>query len=88
MGYLVQRDDLPFARGLAGEQAKLARQAVAPVGRNLDLHQIVAYLRALRGVNQEEIDVPDDGCEEIVEVVRDSPRQLTERIHFLHLKEL
>ena len=85
--HLVQVDDLGCSRLLAAEREQPLRQITGPVGCDADLPQVGAELLVVAGPAQGELAVAHDRNEEVVEVVRDSARELPDRLELLRLPQ-
>ena len=70
------------------EREELLRECGRPLRRLMDLLDVVAATVMLGKVRQQEIGVPADRGEDVVEVVRHAARQLPDRLHLLGLPEL
>ncbi len=66
---------------LAGERRRAVRGAV-------DLQHVEPALVVVADRPQQQLGVPDDGREEVVEVVGDAAGELADRLHLLRLPEL
>src|SRR5205823_3247159 len=73
---------------LATEGKQLARQVGGPLAGRIDLLQIVFRLPIEVLLIQDQVGVPHDNREDVVEIVRHAASQLAERLHFLRLPEL
>lgn len=73
---------------LARESQQLPHKVRRAVGVLLDLHDIGKGWIACLMTQKKKIAEPDNGGEQIVEVVRDAARELSHRLHLLRLHEL
>ena len=76
------RDDLPPAEG-----QQLSGQAGGAAGRALDLKDTAPRLSAQVRIRGEERGIPQDGRQQIIEVMSNASRQLTHGLHFLRLAQ-
>ena len=83
----VQVEDPRLQHLPAAEREQLARERGRAVGRPLDLLGVPAQLRVGRAADQE-LAVPGDRREQVVEVVRDAAGEPADRFHLLRLAQL
>ena len=85
---IVELQRLRPQRLPARERQQLANQARRPVGVLLDLHDVLKGRIRRPVIGEQQIGVTDDGGQHIVEIVRDPACELTDRLHFLALREV
>ena len=85
---VLQVDDGRPQRLLAREGEELPHQRRRPVGVLPDLHQVAMLHVGHVVAHEQQVAVPVDGGQEVVEVVRHAPGELAHRLHLLALHEL
>ena len=85
---LVEVDGTRLQHLFAAECQELPRQVGGPLARFLDLQHVApAGMVGVEAVEQQ-VRVPEDGGEDVVEVVCDAARQPSDRLHLQRLPEL
>ena len=82
----VEHFGLQHLTPAVGEQ--LPRQRRGPLGCFADLLDVAAFGITGRQLAQQELRVPENRCEEVVEVVGNTAGELPHRFHLLRLPEL
>jgi hypothetical protein len=85
---VAQIQRLGLQRLLAREGQQLPDQRGGAVGVLVDLHEIGIVRVALVVAQHQQVAMPGDGGQQVVEVMRDAPGKLTDGLHLLALNEL